>query len=240
MTMRRLHSQEGGWILVTAISLMAVMLIIAMASISLVDTQQERSREQRERESSLNLAEGALFAQGFTLAKSWPGTALMAIPADCAHTSVTTYCPVSAQVQQNAENVDTSADTTYSTLVRDNGGQMEYAFQTEFMNAAQSGTHEATGLPYTCPGPCRWDANGDRELWVQASSIVRGEPRTVVATLKLELLGESTPQAARSRSGAWARRWSCAATRPTRSASPTRAASSPTRFVPSRPRRLPR
>ena len=50
------------------------MLVVAFASIAIVDTQQKRTREQRERESSLNLVEGVLYAQGFQLARSWPGT----------------------------------------------------------------------------------------------------------------------------------------------------------------------
>jgi Tfp pilus assembly protein PilX len=193
--MRKRHAQEDGWILITAISLMTVMLVVALASISLVDRQQERSREQRERESSLNLAEGAMFAQGFQLARGWPSTAARAVPSDCAYNVVAAHCPTAAQVQQNADNVDTRADTTWSTAVRDNGGNMAVAWQSQFMNAAQTGT-TAAGASYTCPAPCRWDANGDRKMWVQASAVVRGQPRTVVATLKLEKLAENTPRTA--------------------------------------------
>ena len=193
--MRKHPAEEGGWILVTAISLMTIMLIIALASIAIVDTQQTRSREQRERESTLNLAEGALFAQGFQLARGWPGTALNAVPSDCAWNVVADHCPSAAQVQQNADNVDTRADTLWTTAVRDNGGNLGQAFQADYMNAAQTGT-TATGVSYTCPAPCRWDANGDRSLWVQASSTVRGQTRTVVATMKLEKLIESTPRTA--------------------------------------------
>ena len=64
---------EDGWVLVTAVICLALMLTITLASFSLVDTGQTRSREQRERETSLNVAEGALYSQGFTLAQRWPG-----------------------------------------------------------------------------------------------------------------------------------------------------------------------
>lgn len=192
---RRIERQDG-WILVTAMALMTVMLVVALASVAIVDTQQTRSREQRERESTLNLAEGAMFAQGFQLARAWPGTAVTAVPGDCTSAGGGAFCPTALQVQQNADNVDTRKDTTWTTLVRDNGGNLAVAFQTQFMDAAQSGVNVATGQAYTCPGPCRWDANGDRKIWVQSNAVVRGQERTVVATLKLEKLAESTPRTA--------------------------------------------
>jgi Tfp pilus assembly protein PilX len=186
-------TEERGWVLVTAVSLMTVMMVVALASISLVDTQQKRARQQRERESSLNLAEGVLYAQGFKLAQGWPSATKPAV--DCSSGTVSTSCPVAADVQKNVNNVDTKAATTWTTQIRDNGGGLSAAFQTSLANATQTGVN-TLGQNYTCPGPCRYDANGDRKLWVQSRAIVRGKPRTVVATLKLERLPESTPQSA--------------------------------------------
>jgi Tfp pilus assembly protein PilX len=193
--MHKRHAEEGGWILVTAISLLAIMLVMALASMALVDTQQKRTREQRERESSLNLAEGVLYAQGFQLARKWPGTLATAVPGDCSSATLVTYCPTATQVQANADNVDTRALTSWTTAVRDNGGNLSKVFQTDYMNTAQTGTN-AAGANYTCPAPCRWDANGDRKMWVAAYSLVRGQARNVVATLKLERIAESTPRSA--------------------------------------------
>ena len=144
-------SEEGGWILVTAISLMAVMLVVALASMAIVDTQQNRTREQRERESSLNVAEGALFAQGFQLARAWPGTQATAGLQDCSSAAPAATCPTALQVQQNADNVDTRADTTWTTLIRDNGGNLSTEYQPAFVNAAQIGTN-AAGAAIHLPG----------------------------------------------------------------------------------------
>ena len=63
----RMPGREDGWVLVSAIVLMAIMLTVGLASFAFVDTGQKRSRESRERESSLSLAEAALYAQGFAL-----------------------------------------------------------------------------------------------------------------------------------------------------------------------------
>ena len=49
----RMSAREDGWVLVSAIVLMAIMLSVGLASFKFVDTGQKRSRESRERESSL-------------------------------------------------------------------------------------------------------------------------------------------------------------------------------------------
>ena len=46
-------------------------------------------------------------------------------------------------------------------------------------------------MAYSCAAPCRWDANGDLKLWVQARAVVRGRPRNIVALLKREQFAEA-------------------------------------------------
>ena len=203
-------NNEDGWILVSAISLLAVMLMVALASYSFVDGNQGRTREQRERETSLNLAEGVLFNQGFALGRQWPGNEAggNAIPTTCDQTYVAPAagtartCPdpttlAAAQgstTTANFANVDASGGVTWKTRIRDNGGPLAGGFVFANVDAPQSGTN-AKGATYSCPGPCKWDANGDRQLWVQARTEVRGKPRNVVALLKRELFGESITRA---------------------------------------------
>ena len=202
---------EDGWILVSAISLLAIMLTFSLASYAFIDGNQGRTREQRERETSLNLAEGVLFNQGFALAQQWPGnpTGGSLMPTTCDETYVAPApgtprkCPdpktlAAAQGSPstaNFANVDASANVTFKTRIRDNGGPLAGGFVFANVDAQQSGTNVRTGLAYTCPGPCKWDANGDRQLWVQARTVVRGKPRNVVALLKREVFGESITRA---------------------------------------------
>lgn len=194
-THRRL-AQEDGWILVTAMSLMAVMMMLALASLTVVDTQQKRSREQRERESALNLAETALYQHGFVLARNWPSQTAPASACSSASPVVPT-CASNAQVSSNASNVDTQSATTWSTLVRDNGGPLGADTSTSPPRPAAWLTASAN-LPQ--PGcartPCDYDANGDKKLWVYATATARGRTRSVVGTLRLEQLAESVPQTA--------------------------------------------
>ena len=201
-TSSRMPNREDGWVLVSAIVLMAIMLSVGLTSFAFIDTGQKRSRESRERESSLSLAEAALYAQGFALTRNWPNPAKQ-LGGDCssgaAVTSSTLFCPDRDTLAKGSSangnvaqltSADLDGDSTWTTKVRDNYGGLKAAFDP----AAADGVLTEGGVP--CPQtPCRMDFNGDRQLWVYAKAQVRGRPRTVVARLKLEQLRESVPQA---------------------------------------------
>ena len=197
----RLRREEGS-VLVIAISLLAIMLTIGLASYALSDTGQTRAREQREREVALNLSEAVLYSQGFALASSWPGNpgGGAAMPNFCSSATVVAFCPdprtlasgnAGGATSANFTNVDVAADTTWTTRIRDNGGPIADAFVFSQVDAAQTGTNARTGVAYSCPGPCKWDANGDLMLWVQARAVVRGRPRNIVALLRREQFAEA-------------------------------------------------
>jgi Tfp pilus assembly protein PilX len=208
----RLRS-ESGWALVTAVVLVTVMVSVGLAAMALVDNQNRQSGNQRQRESSLNLDEGAVYAQGFVLTQNWPYVDHK-YPASCSSSGIpaqwTNYCPnpvslatatSSNPALANFSTTDFLQNTTWVTKVRDNGpisttdqGLSVYYNPTK-ADLTQAGT-DAKGNPYSCAGPCTWDANGDHRMWVQASAVVRGHPRAVVAQLQLELLTEDVPTAA--------------------------------------------
>jgi type II secretory pathway pseudopilin PulG len=204
MTRHDPHGEDGS-ILVIAILMMAVMLAVGLASFSFADSGQKRAHEQRQRETTLNITEGALYSQGFALAQTWPGNAAgaAAIPSACTSQTVQALCPdpntlaagnSSAPSSANFTNVDASANVSWSTHIRDNGGPLSDAFVYSQLDAAQSGTNVKTGTSYTCPSPCKWDANGDLKLWVQARAVVAGQSRNVVALLKREQFSEPFPR----------------------------------------------
>lgn len=193
----RLRGEEGS-VLVIAIILMSFMLSVGLASFRFVDTQQQRSREQRERETSLNLAEGVLYSQGFALAQRWPGNAAggAAVPLVCTSASVQDMCPdpntlaagnSSSPAAANFTSADVAAAVTWETRIRDNGAPLFDSFDLARADEPQSGCGT---------GACRWDANGDRKLWVQARAVVRGQPRNLLALLKREQFAEGFAQSA--------------------------------------------
>lgn len=192
ITTNRLRD-ERGWVLVSATVLMAIMLSIGLTAVALIDSDTNRARQSREAESALNLGEGVLYAQSHVLAQKWP-TADEPALAECTETTVATdnRCPNATNLagsggSANFANVDQVATSTWKTKVRDNGGTLRAAYDPAQANRPQPGCLLT---------PCTYDANGDRELWVQAQSTVRGRSRNVVARLRLEQLAESTPQTA--------------------------------------------
>ena len=70
----RLRDDEG-WVLVTAMLVLALMLAMGIAALGMADNGTQDTRQQRERESALALDEGVLYAQGFVLASNWPSAA---------------------------------------------------------------------------------------------------------------------------------------------------------------------
>jgi len=201
---------ERGWVLVTSMLVLTTMLVIALTSFSLVDRGQKHSYDQRQRESALNLAEGVLYSQGFALAQKWPGNAIAGgvMPTTCTEVApaaaLAQHCPTPSTLAgaqgsattANFANADSLSNVTWTARVRDNGGpNLAGAYVTGVKaEASQSGTNLRTGNIYTCPGPCKWDANGDRQLWVQARAVVQGKPRNIVALLKREQFAEPFPR----------------------------------------------
>jgi hypothetical protein len=188
---KRLHD-DGGWMLVTATVLMTMMLSVAVVALGLVDADNQRTRNDREAESALNLDEGVLYSQSLVLAQAWPREDEPA-PESCTSAVADAQCPTAANLagsggSANFANVDQQAGSQWTTRVRDNGGLLATSFDPKHADTPQPGCFLAA--------PCTYDANGDDELWVQAQSIVRGQPRNVVARLRREELVENTPRTA--------------------------------------------
>ena len=213
MTDQRLSRRivdEQGWVLVSATILTLLMLAIALVAAGMIDSGTNRTREQRERESALNVDEGVLYAQSLVMRTAWPNAATTHAvtgpryyPGSCTSTGpADRRCPnaaslVAAHAATPAaavfNNVDQLADVKWSTKVRDNGGALANAYDPALADAAQPG---CTAVPVVPTTACTYDANQDRELWVQSQAIVRGMPRNVVARLRLERLSESVPESA--------------------------------------------
>jgi hypothetical protein len=216
MNQHRLSPQrladEQGWVLVSATILTLLMISIALVAAGLIDNDTRRTREQRERESALNVDEGVLFAQSLVMQTAWPSSANLDpitgrpqfYPAVCTSSGAPdTRCPnAQALVAANSSdpdsaifsNVDELDDVSWSTKVRDNGGDLASAYDPDEADNAQTGCIVAAGIGSTTA--CTYDANEDRELWVQSQAIVRGKPRNVVARMRLEQLAESLPRTA--------------------------------------------
>ncbi len=168
---RNLQREEGN-VLVIAMMMLMLMLAIGLSALATVDTQTDVSKKERERESSFSLTEAALNAQTFVLGRSGTGNLNQVFPPQCPATPADVLCP---DPQQIARSYDASsqpdfaaAQTDWTTVVRDNTGG------TLFYDSAS----EATAA--------RYDANGDKQMWVRSTAVVRGKTRSIVALIKVE------------------------------------------------------
>jgi hypothetical protein len=184
--MRPRLASERGSALIVAVLVAGLMLSLGIAAFAYVDQQSREAAKERHRESAFNESDGVLSAQGFVLSRFWPAAAVNAFP-DCAWngtvmvasgaTTATLRCPSPTAVAQTFTSRDYAAGTTWATAVRDNGGTSATFYD-----------------PASTPSQPSWDANGDGELWVRATSTLRGTHRAVVARLRIDRLPVVLPK----------------------------------------------
>ena len=160
---------------------MAIMLSVGLASFAFVDTNQKRARESRERESSLSLAEGALYAQGFALARAWPNATQSPLTADCSSALTRpSSAPTATRWPPRARATAPWRSSTRPTSRPARHGPRRSATNGRARRRLRPGAgeqHPRRPVYGACPiTPCRMDWNRDRQLWVQSSAIVRGRP----------------------------------------------------------------
>ena len=179
MLTRRLADERGS-ALVTAMLVMFALVAFSMSIAAFIDTDQADSRRERERESSFHVTEGVLNAQIYQLSTRWPSaTTSTAYPSSCTASSTATDCPNGAAVQGNFTTVDHASGTQWETQVRDNGGATPNYWSDDLLTTQPS-----------------YDRNDDNFLWVRASGVVRGRPRTLVALVEAENVALNFPRAA--------------------------------------------
>lgn len=165
--MTRARSQDGA-ALVTAIFVMATMLVLGLPALSYVDSQQRASGSQRSSDAAFNLAEGVLETQVYLLSRAWPGSQAGARPAPCSSAAPSAGCPDPAHVSDGFVSPDVAAGASWSTTIRDNG-QAAASYYSDEITANQP----------------TWDANGDGRMWTRAQATARGRTRTIVALVQV-------------------------------------------------------
>jgi Tfp pilus assembly protein PilX len=183
--MRRLNSERGTAIIM-AIVLMTMMVGVGLAAYSFVDQQQVETTRERQRESSFNLAEAALNSQSFVLSRRWAGapTAYATTTPTCSNAGgATIQCPDPAQLTTAYNSADYKTGTTWSTTVYDDTSG-------PFYDSAVVEAKNAAGADLTA----HWDANGNRRVWVKASTTVRDRIRTLVALVQVQQQVEFLPK----------------------------------------------
>jgi Tfp pilus assembly protein PilX len=184
---------ERGWVLVTAMAVMAIMLVIGLGTLKLVDAQSKEGGRERTRESSLNTAEGLLYAQSAVLQKLWPSSPATAYLPTCDQSNFganSGQCPNASELIGSGQvfnNVDELVNgLTWKLQVRDDVGASQAnpnpIYDRTTVDATTNGCVSSSGAAAVCT----YDANGDKKLWVRAEAFVNGKTRRLVALLQLE------------------------------------------------------
>jgi hypothetical protein len=182
--MSKLIRSERGTVMVTAVLLLGIMFTLGLAALSQVDTQTAQSRQEREQESTFNLAEAALSAQTFVLGRRGTGLPSRPYPVEgCPTTGDSYFCPLQSQIAKSyngAGQVDFDAGATWRTYVRDDRDPVTnqpVRFWSDDIVDSSNPKYNAWA---------RYDADGNRHVWVRAEAVVRGRKRAVVAWVRIE------------------------------------------------------
>jgi hypothetical protein len=163
----RRRGQEG-WALATFMMLVAIMLMIGLAMLTIVDTQTRASGVERTRVSAFTVAEGAMNAQAFMLSRAWPDSSALAFGQSCTQsTTGTTGCPDQTWLARSFTGGD-YANVTWQTDVRDNGGSYGSVWDDAALASQPA-----------------WDQNADGQLWVRSRAMLAGRTRTLVQRVQI-------------------------------------------------------
>ncbi len=181
---------ESGSVIVTAVLVMAIMIPLGLALLSIVDTQARESGTERTRDRAFNLAESALRSAAFNLGRgAWPATAASA-PSNSGPVGSSMYCgeasygatlgaatnpgSATAKLQPNLNaSYDDAAFTgaTWQINVCDNdlGSAAPTVWSEELLNTSRN-----------------FDENADEHVWVRSEASVDGRRRVLAALVRVE------------------------------------------------------
>lgn len=184
--MTRHLASDRGIALVIAVIVTTLMMGLGLSAYAYVDSQSQMATQERQREAAFNVSDAVLAAQGFVLSQYWPAAAANAYP-DCSWngtaltasgaTTNSLRCPDPGAITQAFTSTDHVTGTRWSTIVRDNAGA-----SLDFYD------------PLVTPSQPSWDANGDGEVWLRATSHLRKSRRTVVVRLSLDRIAVLLPK----------------------------------------------
>jgi hypothetical protein len=159
---------------VTAIIVMVLILSFGLALFAWVDGQQQLDQNERQRDSSFNVAEGVLNAETFLVGRQWP-TADSPAPTCNSSATAVAGCPSPAWVSASLGGADYARTAGWNVAVFDN--------QRPDLGYYEEGVTNASDVP-------RYDANGDGRIWVRAQGLVTDRVKTLVAQIRLQRTGD--------------------------------------------------
>jgi Tfp pilus assembly protein PilX len=174
---RRQLSDERGWVLVTSMAVLFIILTLGIVALQTVDVQTHQSSQESAGEAAFNLAESALDAETSRLQTSWPGNAAQSTAggwnAACNNQTATqtTSCPgPSLTASFNSTYAGSQFRTpTWGIQVFDDSWNPNTGYYSDSLSAG--GSMQALN----------YDNNQNNHLWVRAQATINHTTRVVVA-----------------------------------------------------------
>jgi Tfp pilus assembly protein PilX len=191
--MSKVHDEQG-FVLVSAIVLLVVIMGLGMGLLLLTDNQQKASARESAKEAAFNVAEAALNAQVGQISRAWPTKAEEAV-SSCTPTTVystTNYCPTVENLkvgyEKNASPAACAAGTPkdawgsaltnqWTTYVR----EPESATSTVFNSSNESSL-------------ASYDNAGFNRLWVRSVGVVQCQVVSLVTLVARQLVTTTFPK----------------------------------------------
>jgi Tfp pilus assembly protein PilX len=198
--------EEQGFVLITAIILLTVMLGFGIALVALANSQQSASSREQWTEGAFNLAEAALNAQVAQLSREWPGVGTHnnspgSLVATCtpATSKSTNYCPESTVLEKAYPNTGSTSCTGTEAW----GSPLTNKWDTyvrEDLNGSPyfESTAESIAKEYDNGRPVQGVLKPWEKLWVRAVGVVDCHAVTVVSLVSEQLVHANFPESALS------------------------------------------
>jgi Tfp pilus assembly protein PilX len=200
--MSRRARDESGFVLITAVTLLTVILGLGLGLLLFTDNQQRASTREQTSEAAFNLAESALNAQILQLSRRWP-TSEATVPPGGTPAGICTpetteaknYCPEVANLTAAYPNTGSTAcpgteawgaplTNKWTTYVREDVEGSPYFNSTVEKQAA------------TYDKPAKGSRRGIGKVWVRAVGVYNCHVATVVSLVSAQYVHANFPEGA--------------------------------------------
>jgi Tfp pilus assembly protein PilX len=195
--MRRARDEQG-FVLISAIILLMVIMGLGLGLLMFGDSQQRAAGGEQARETAFDLAEAALNAQVEQLGRVWPAREAQALPSRCtaAESTATNGCPTAASLASAYPNTGSQTCTGTEPW----GSPLSNTWTTYVRNDVEGSSVFNSTAEQTAAS---WDSTANNKLWVRAVGVVQCHVVTLVTLVSRQLVAVSFPRAAAT--GNWFR-----------------------------------
>ena len=193
--------EEQGFVLVSAVVLLTVMMGLGLGLLLFADNQQHAASAEQGSEEAFNIAEAALNAQVGQISRAWPGESGQALPESCTPANSTSErCPSAASLTAGYPKAG-STSCPAGTKGDAWGSSLSNPWTTYVRAASGEGTYFDSKKEEKEPRWANGDATKPAKLWVRAVGVAKCRVVTLVTLVSQQYITANFPKEAVS--GNW-------------------------------------